>query len=58
MKKFLANGLGTFSNKGNPVFSNGSKGLTRNPLSIWVFVNVILAHEPFAQVLLSFENCL
>ena len=31
IKTLLANGLNTFSIKGNPVFSNGPKSLPKNP---------------------------
>ena len=31
IKTFLANGLSTFFINGNPVFSNGSRRLPRNP---------------------------
>ena len=48
IKSLLANGLSTFPIKGNPVFSNGSKGLPKNPpdypiLCSWVFDNSVLA---------------
>ena len=50
----LANGLSTFPFKGNPVFSNASKGLPKNPpncpiLCNWNFKNVLLAEELFAK---------
>ena len=52
----LANGLNTSSIKGNPVFSNGLKGLPKNPpdcpiLCKWVFDSFILAEEWFANAL-------
>ena len=48
--------------KDNPGFSNVPKSLPKNPsdcsiLCNWVFGNFILAYEPFAEVLESFENC-
>ena len=60
--KYLANGLSTFFVKDKPVFSDGSKSLSRNPpdcpiLCNWVFENFILAEEPFANALPSFETC-
>ena len=59
---FLANGLRTFPIKVNPVFSNSSKILPKNPpdctiLCNWVFDNFILADEPFSESLRSFETC-
>ena len=50
IKTLLANGLSTFSIKGNPVFSNGSERLSKNPpdcltLCNWVFDNFIIAEE-------------
>ena len=58
----LGNGLSTFPIKGNPVFNNSPKHLPRNPpdypiLCNWVFYNFILADEPFAKALQSFETC-
>ena len=46
IKKLLANGLITFYISGNPVFSNGTSNLPRNPpdciiLDNWVFDNLI-----------------
>ena len=54
IKALLANGLDTFFIKSNPVFSNGPKGLPKNPpdcpiLCNWVFDNFILPGEPFAS---------
>ena len=54
--------LDTFSIKGNPVFSNGLKGLTNYPpdcpiLFNWVFNNFILAEEFFAKALRSLDTC-
>ena len=62
IKTFLANGLSIFPIKGNPIFSIGPKGLPKNPpvchiLCNWVFDNFILADEPFAKTLPSFETC-
>ena len=62
IKALLANGLSTFPIKGNAVFSNGPKGLLRNPpdcliLCTWVFDNFILADELFAKALRSYETC-
>ena len=56
IKTLLANGLNTFSIKGNPVFSNGPKSLPKNPsdypmLCNWVFDNFVLAFEPFEEAL-------
>ena len=47
-------------NKGNPVFSNAPKGLTKTTpdfpiLCNWVFDNFILTDEPFAKALRSLE---
>ena len=47
---------------GKPFFSNGPKSLHGNPLDCpilcnWVFDNFILAEEPFAKALRSFETC-
>ena len=62
IKMLLANALSTFSIKDNPVFRNGPKILPKNPpdcsiLCNWVFDNLMLADEPFAKVLRSFETC-
>ena len=61
MKTLLANGLSTFPIKGNPVFSNTSEGLNKNPpdcaiLDNWVFENFILADETFEKALRSLET--
>ena len=58
----LANGLNTFPIKDNPVFCNFPKSLPKNPpdctnLCNWVVDNFILADEPFAKALRSFETC-
>ena len=62
IKMLLPNGLSKFPIKGNPVFNNGPKSLSRNTpycpiLCNWVFDNVILAEELFAKALRSFETC-
>ena len=62
IKTILASDFITFSIKGNPVFSKGSKSLSKNPpdcpiLTNWVFDNFILADEPFAKALRSLETC-
>ena len=59
IKTLLANGLSTFSIKGNIVFSNGPKSLHRNPpiLCNSVFDNFILADQLFAKALRSLETC-
>ena len=56
IRTLLANGLNTFSIKGNPVFSNGPKSLPKNPSDYpmscnWVFDNFVLAFEPFEEAL-------
>ena len=61
IKRLLANGLITFPFKGNPVFSSSSKSQPKNPpdcliLCDRVFGNSILADEPFARALQSFES--
>ena len=50
IKMLSTNGLSMFSIKGNPDFSNGWKGLPKNPpdcpiLCSWVFDNFIFAEE-------------
>ena len=62
IKRLLANGLSAFPIKDNLVFINGSKSLPRNPpdfpiLYNCVFNNFILADEPFAKAIRSFETC-
>ena len=62
IKTLLANGLSTFPIKGNPVFCNGPQSIPRNPPDCpiiwnWVFDIFILADEPFAKALRSFETC-
>ena len=62
MKKLLASGLCTFFIKGNPIFSNGPKSLSKNPsdcpiLCNLIFDYLILADEPFDTALQSFETC-
>ena len=61
-KTLLANGLSTFSVKGNPVFSNGHKRLSKNLpdcpiLCNWIFDSSLLAKELFAKALQGFETC-
>ena len=61
IKMLLTNGLSAFLIKGNPVFSNSPKSLTRNPLDSpilcnWVFDSFILAAKLFAKALRSFET--
>ena len=63
IKTFLVNGLSIFFYKGNPVFSNVPKSLSRNPpdwpiLCNWVFDNFISAKELSAKALQTFETCL
>ena len=58
----LVNGLRTFPIKGNPVFSNCPKSLTKNLpnypiLCNWLFDSFILAEELFAKALRSFQTC-
>ena len=60
IKTLFVNGLSTFPIKGNPFFSHGPKILPKNPpycpiLCNSVFHNFILADEPFAKALRSFE---
>ena len=62
IKTILANDLSTFLIKCNPFFRNGPKNLTKNPLDCpilrnWPFDNFILAYEPIAKALQSFEYC-
>ena len=50
IKTLLASGFITFVINGNPVFSNGSSNLPKDPpdciiLDIWVFDNLILADK-------------
>ena len=61
-RTLLANGLNTFLVKAEPVFSNGPRGLTKNPADCsfsdsWVFDIVILADELFAKASRSLETC-
>ena len=61
IKTLLANGFCICLIKGNPVFSNGPKSLTKNPpdciiLYNWVFESFILADEPFAKALRIFKT--
>ena len=62
IKTLLTNGFTRMFIKGKPVFSNGPRSLPRNPpdyviLCKWIFDNFILAEEPCAKVLRSFETC-
>ena len=41
IKTFLANGFSTFPIKGNPFFSNGSKGLPKNPPDCTILCNSV-----------------
>ena len=55
----INNGLSTFPIKDNPLFSNGSKYLLKNPpicpvLYTWGSDNFALADEPLAKALQSF----
>ena len=59
----LANSLITFFIKGNPVFSNGSSNLPKNPpdyiiFDNWVLDNLISVDELFAKTLRRFKTCL
>ena len=61
IKMLLATGLSTFTFKGKPLFSNGSRSPWRNPpdctiLDNWVLDKFILANELFAKALQSFET--
>ena len=63
VKTLLTNGLMTFVIKCNPVFSNGTSNLPRNPpdfiiLDNWVFDNLISVDEWFAKALRRFATCL
>ena len=63
IKTLLPAGLTTLFIKGNTVFSNYSKSLSKNPLDCpilcnWVFDDFILAEELFAKALQSFETFL
>ena len=62
IKTLLANGLITFSINGNPVFSNGSNNLPRNPpdciLDNWVFDNLISVDKWLAKALRRFGTYL
>ena len=62
IKTLLVDGLSVFSDKGNPIFSNGPKSVPKNPpdcpiLCSWVFYSFILAVEPFSKALRSIEAC-
>ena len=60
MITLLANGFDIFFIKGNPLFSNGSKSLPKNPSDYpiscnWVFDNFILADKPFVKLFRSLQ---
>ena len=62
-KKLLANGLSIFFFNSKPVFSNGPKGLSRNPpdsiiLDRRVFDSFILVEKLFAKALQRLAMCL
>ena len=62
IKTFLATGLSTFPIRGKPLFSNGARVLSRNPLDCtildnWAFDSLILANESFPNALWSFKTC-
>ena len=54
MEKLLASGLCTFFIKGNPIFSNGSKSLSKNPSDCPILCNWILKLEKLEK---SLETC-
>ena len=61
IKTLLATGLSTFPIKGKPLFSNGPRSLSRNPLYCtildnWAFDSLILANESFPNALWSFKT--
>ena len=63
IKTLLANSWITFFISGNPVYSNGSSNLPRNPpafiiLDNWVFDNLISVDDFLAKVLQRFTTCL
>ena len=63
IKTLLANGLIKFFINGNPVFTNGPRRLTRNPLNCiildnWAFYKLTSVGELFAKVLRRFTTCL
>ena len=62
IKRLLANGLSSFPIKSNPVFSDGTKILPKNPpdcpiLCSWIFDDFILSEELFAKALGSLKTC-
>ena len=62
MKTLLDNSISTLPIKRKAVFSNGSRGLLKNPpdfpiLCNWVFDKCILADKPFAKALRSLKTC-
>ena len=63
IKILSANALSIFPIKGNSCLSNGHKSLPKNPpdcpiLCNWVLDSFIIAAEPFAKALQSFETCI
>ena len=61
MITLLANGFDIFFIKGNPLFSNGSKSLPKNPsdypiLCNWAFDNFTLADKPFVKFFRSLQT--
>ena len=61
IKTLLATGLSTFPIKDKPLFSNGPRSLSRNPLDCtildnWAFDSLILANESFPNALWSFKT--
>ena len=61
IKTLLATGLSTFPIKGKPLFSNGPRSLSRNPLDCtildnWAFDSLILANKSFPNALWSFKT--
>ena len=63
IKVLLVSGLSEFFLKGKPVYSNGSKSLSKNPpdcpiLYNRVLDNFVLADELFIKALRSLETCI
>ena len=61
IKTLAVNGLSAFPIEGIPVFSNGPKGLSKNPpdfpiLCNWVFDDFVLADQPFSKRFLKLRN--
>ena len=62
IKTYLVSGLSVFLIKGKPIFSNGPKGLPKNPpdysiLCNWIFGNGVLVDELSAKALRSLKTC-